>query len=185
MAAGSISTRVPEGRPLKKFTTPPRRTIARACCQVAGLPAASTTESGPSWSSVSALTAGTTSSVSVTLKVATAPSRLAMSSGAARRASAMTRTPRRESMRTTFNPPARIHALPHGHNFANQFVAKDGRRSNHFGVITTLPDFEVSTVGKRQPDAHQDFVSRQCGYIDLLYAKIFAAIEYGCGHLRR
>jgi len=29
---------VPEGRPLKKFTTPPRRTIARACCHVAGLP---------------------------------------------------------------------------------------------------------------------------------------------------
>src|SRR6266566_4215820 len=78
IAAGSISTRVPEGRPLKKLTTPPRRTIARACCHVAGFPAASTTESGPRWSSVRAFTATTTSDVSVTLTAATAPKRRAL-----------------------------------------------------------------------------------------------------------
>src|SRR5258707_9351322 len=61
MAAGSISTRVPEGNPLKKLTTPPRRTMASACFQVAGLPAASTTESAPRWSSVKLFTAATTS----------------------------------------------------------------------------------------------------------------------------
>src|SRR6266571_2150157 len=83
IAAGSISTRVPEGRPLKKLTTPPRRTIARACCQVAGFPAASTTESGPRSSSVRVFTAITTLGVSVTLTAATAPKRRATSSGAA------------------------------------------------------------------------------------------------------
>jgi len=70
MAAGSISTRVPEGKPLKKFTTPPRRTIARACCQVDRLPAAFDHRIGASPSSVSAFTAVTTSGVFVTLMAA-------------------------------------------------------------------------------------------------------------------
>src|SRR5579859_4779100 len=104
MAAGSIATFVPEGKPLKKFTTPPRRTMASACCHVAGFPAASTTESGPRWSSVKDLTAATTSVVSVTLIVAIAPSLRATSRGAERRAKAITRRPRRESMRTNVRP---------------------------------------------------------------------------------
>src|SRR5580658_2134780 len=78
--------------------------MARACCQVAGLPAASTTESGPRLSSVKAFTAATTSGVSVTLMVAIAPSLRATSRGAERRANAITRTPRRESMRTNVRP---------------------------------------------------------------------------------
>ena len=83
------------------------------------------------------------------------------------------------------NPPARIHPLAQGHDFADQFVAKDGRRLNHFCVIAALPDFEVGTVGKRQADAHQDFVGRHSGHVNFFNAQIFAAIEHGRSHLRR
>jgi len=30
--------------------------------------------------------------------------------------------------------PARINTFPHGDDFADQLMAKDGRRLNHFGV---------------------------------------------------
>jgi len=52
-------------------------------------------------------------------------------------------------------------------------------------MIAALPDFEVGTVGKRQPDAHQDFVGGESGHVNHLNAKIFAAIEHGRSHLSR
>ena len=82
------------------------------------------------------------------------------------------------------DPPAWIHPLADGRDLADQLVAKDGRRLNHFRVIAALPDFEVGTVGKRQPDAHQDFVGGQSGHVDFFNAKIFAAIQHRRGHLR-
>src|SRR6267378_4047713 len=189
MAAGSISTRVPEGRPLKKFTTPPRRTIARACCQVAGLPAASTTQSGPSPSSVSALTAATPSAVSVILMVATAPKCLAISSGAERLArAAMVAAQARRGIcgdHAHADAPTLIYALAHGCNLTNQFVAKNGRRLDHFGVIAALPYFQVGTVGQRQANAHQHFIGGKRRHVNHFNAKILAAIQHGCGHLRR
>ena len=52
-------------------------------------------------------------------------------------------------------------------------------------MIAALPNFQVSSVGKRQADAHKNFVSRQRGDINHLDAEIFAAIQHGRSHLRR
>src|SRR5258708_11366135 len=81
--------------------------------------------------------------------------------------------------------PAGIHALAQGYDFADKFVAKDGWRLNHFGVIAALPDFEIGAVSEGQANAHQNFVDGQGGDIYLFYAKIFAAVQHGGGHLRR
>src|SRR5438093_2763208 len=78
--------------------------------------------------------------------------------------------------------PAWIYTLAHGHNFANQFVPKNGRRLNHFGVIAALPDFEISAISKREPDTHQDFVGGESGHVNHFNAKVFAAIEHSRGH---
>ena len=258
MAAGSISTCVPEGRPLKKLTTPPRRTMASASCQAAGLPAASTTASGPRWSSVRARTAATTSGVSLTLIVAMAPRRRATSSGrvsagqrnhanaAARKhahkfqadraaadhdggvagaqfhfvnaaqhagqrldqrralvvhgvrhfqhvfgddaagnahvfgvravveqqvfakiflaAAAVIAAETRRGIggdHANAHAPAGVHTLADGDDFADHFVAEDGGRLNHLGVIAALPDFQVGAIGQRQAHAQQHFVGGQ------------------------
>jgi len=79
--------------------------------------------------------------------------------------------------------PARIHTFAHGDDFADQLMAKDGWRLNHLGVIAALPDFQVCAISERQANAHQDFVSRQGGDINLFNAKILAAIEHSRGHL--
>ncbi len=123
MAAGSISTCVPDGKPLKKFTTPPRRTMASACCHVAGFPAASTTESGPRRSSVKDLTAATTSGVSVTLIVAIAPSRAS-------------HIQRRRSAREGYHPHAA--ARKHAHKFrpiGPQPIDRGGIARAHFHFV--------------------------------------------------
>src|ERR1700722_1313291 len=78
--------------------------------------------------------------------------------------------------------PAGIYALSDGGNFADHFVAKDGRRLNHFGVITALPNFEVGAIGQREEHADQNFIDSQRGHIDLLNTQVFATVENGGIH---
>ena len=61
-------------------------------------------------------------------------------------------------------------------------MAKNGRRLNHEGVITALPNFEVGAVGERKAHAEKHFVGGQGRHVDHFNAKILAAIENGRRH---
>src|SRR5262245_44824142 len=43
--------------------------------------------------------------------------------------------------------PASFGAFANGHDLTDHFVAEDGGRLNHLGVIAALPDFQVGAVG--------------------------------------
>jgi hypothetical protein len=67
---------------------------------------------------------------------------------------------------------------------SGQLVAKDGRRSNHAGVIAALPDLEVGSASERDFHAHQRLVRRQPRNADTFDLQILAAVQYSGDHLR-
>src|SRR5690349_4831330 len=81
--------------------------------------------------------------------------------------------------------PARVNAFAHGNDFAYNFVAENGGRLDHLGVIAALPDLEIGAVGEREANAEENLFGSQGGDVNLLNAQIFAAVKDGRGHLRR
>src|SRR4029077_14454205 len=63
------------------------------------------------------------------------------------------------------NAPSCVHALSHRRNVSNDFVSKDGRRLDHFGVIAALPDFEIGAVGQREANTEEHFVGSKVRHI--------------------
>jgi hypothetical protein len=81
------------------------------------------------------------------------------------------------------DPPSRIDAFAYGCNFSHDFVAEDGGRLDHSGVVAALPYFQIGTIGQRETDAEKNFIGANGRHVDLLDAQILAAIEYRRGHL--
>jgi len=52
-------------------------------------------------------------------------------------------------------------------------------------VVAAPPDFQVGSVGKRQPDPQKNFVGSEGRDFDLFDAQIFAAVKNGGGHAGR
>ena len=73
--------------------------------------------------------------------------------------------------------PAGIDAFADGHDVADQFMAKDGRRLDHAGMVAAFPDFEVGAVRESEADTKKNFVGGQRRHVDFFDAKVFAAIE--------
>ena len=65
---------------------------------------------------------------------------------------------------------------------AGEFMAEDGGRHDHFGMITALENLEVRAAGKRGFDADADFARFERGRRDVLNLNAFFALQDGGFH---
>jgi len=70
-----------------------------------------------------------------------------------------------------------------GDDVAGEFVAEEGRRDDHFGVITAAKDLDVGATGKGGADADKDIAFLDFGNGDLFHAHLFAPVEHSSLHL--
>jgi hypothetical protein len=61
-------------------------------------------------------------------------------------------------------------------------MAEDGRRHDHFGVITALENFQVRPASQSRFDSNAHFAGFERGRSDLLDANIFFAIKNSGSH---
>ncbi len=72
--------------------------------------------------------------------------------------------------------PARVNPLADSHYFADNFVAKNSGRTDHFCVIAAFPYFQISAIGESETHTKQNFISRERRHIDFFDAQIFAPV---------
>ena len=70
----------------------------------------------------------------------------------------------------------------HFRNHAGEFVAEDGGRHYHFGVITAFENLEVGAAGERGFDADADFARFERGRRDVLNLNFSPAVQDGSFH---
>jgi hypothetical protein len=70
-----------------------------------------------------------------------------------------------------------------GDDVAGEFVAEEGRRDDHLGVITAAKDLDVGAAGKGSADAHKDIAFLYFRNGDLFHAHLFAPVEHSSLHL--
>jgi hypothetical protein len=81
----------------------------------------------------------------------------------------------------TDSPPG-VNSLPYRSDLSNHFVAEYRGRLDHLGVIATLPNFEVSTIGESKAHAEQNFVSGEWRDIDFFETQVLAPVQHGGHH---
>ena len=65
-----------------------------------------------------------------------------------------------------------------------QFMAEDGGRHNHFGVIAAFENFQIGAAGERGLDADADFAGFQRWRRDVFDLNFFPAVKDGGFHGR-
>ena len=76
------------------------------------------------------------------------------------------------------------HVLTDGYDITRQFMAKQGRRNDHAGVITTAKYFYVGATGERRLNAYQYVAIPNAGNGHGLDLQVLFAVEDGGFHLR-
>jgi hypothetical protein len=67
-------------------------------------------------------------------------------------------------------------------NYSRKFMAEDGGRHDHFGVITAFENLEVRAAGERGFDADADFARFERGRRDVFNLNVFFAVQDGGFH---
>ena len=67
-------------------------------------------------------------------------------------------------------------------NNTGEFVAEDGGRHDHFGVVTAFEDLQIRAAGERGFDADADFARFERGRRNVLDLNFFLAVENGGFH---